>query len=100
MTDLMKPRCRASSVFSCRVRGSACVTGAPVAELSVPVGRLAVVLAVVGVSVVGPAVGPEMIIFLLVFGTCRVLCNVLLHDSCSILCLLQGICPKGVCVHI
>ena len=35
-----------------------CVTGAPMAELSVPAGRSAVVLVIVGVSVVGPAVGP------------------------------------------
>ena len=41
------------------------MTGVPVAELSVPAGRLTVVLVFVGVSVVGPAVGPEMIVFCL-----------------------------------
>ena len=41
------------------------MTGALVAELSVPAGRSAVVLAVVGVSVAGPAVHPEMIVFCL-----------------------------------
>ena len=48
-------------------------------------GRPAIVLVIVGVSVVGPAVGPEMVGFLLVLGACIVLYNVLLHDSCSIL---------------
>ena len=64
-----------------------------------PAGRYAVVAAIVGVSVVGPALGPEMIVFLLVLGTCTVLCSVLFHGSCSTICLLQGICPEDVCIH-
>ena len=62
VTDLMRPRCGASSVFSCRVRRSACVAGVPMVGLFVSAGRSAVVLAVVGVSLVGHAVGPEMVV--------------------------------------
>ena len=42
-----------------------CATGAPLVELSVHAGRSAVVLVIVGVSVAGPAVGPEMVVFCL-----------------------------------
>ena len=41
------------------------MTGAPVVRLSVPAGRSAVLAAIVGVFVAGPAVGPEMVLFCL-----------------------------------
>ena len=42
-----------------------CVTGAPMTGLSVPAQRSAVVMTIIGVSVVGPAIDPEMIVFCL-----------------------------------
>ena len=44
------------------------MTVAPIVGLSVSAGRSAVVSAIVGVSVVGPAVGPEMVVFFACFG--------------------------------
>ena len=41
------------------------MTGAPIVGLSVSAGRSAVVSALVGVSVTGPAVGPEMVVIYL-----------------------------------
>ena len=66
--------------FSCTfLQGKviSCATGGPVVELSVPAGRLAVVLAVVGVSITGSAVGPEMIIFCLSWAPAE--CYVMSH---------------------
>ena len=68
---------------------------------SVPAGRLAVVSAVVGVSLVGPAVGPEMIAFCLSWvpaECCVVSCSmavVAFFASCWAFVLRVSVSPFG-----